>query len=78
MMTNTTFAPDEQHGRRGDPGENGGVVARAAGQADDLGLMYSGGAFQQARQLARTANRRGLLHKLRGNFQMARTMLYVR
>jgi hypothetical protein len=52
MVTNTTFAPDEQHRGGGNLREDGGVVARSAGQADDLGLMYFGGSFEQAGQLA--------------------------
>jgi hypothetical protein len=50
MMTDTTFAANEQHGRGSDSGQNGGVVTRAAGQADKLGLMRFGGACEQARQ----------------------------
>jgi hypothetical protein len=47
MMTNTTFAPDKQHRHGNKACEDGGIVARAAGQCENFWLMLSDGPFKQ-------------------------------
>src|ERR1035441_10175888 len=44
MMADAALAADEQHRRGRDPGEDGGVVPRAAGQADHTRPGLAGGA----------------------------------